>query len=196
MAAVLTAEAIRSGAAIMHNMTDSDLEFVTEVAHEAGLGPSGGSALDRFVGEGNQLPAGGEYTFTGAHGTIRPIDVLDDDVDIPSGQPDRIDDSGESLIAYVAAEPGRQASGSFSDDGGSGAPLAADSVGRQVLDHMIEQIAHASDAIDSVGAIGVGADADGLWAANSSHHLSHRIAFNLWKIKRNTWGDWRRHVFF
>ena len=168
MAAVLTTEAIRSGAAIMHNMTDSDLEFVTEVAHEAGLGPSGVSARDRYVGEGNRLPAGGEYTFTGAHGTIRPIDVVDDDVDIPSGQPDRIDDSGESLIAYVEAEPGRQASGSFSDDGGSGAPLAADSVGRQVLDHMIEQIAHASGAIDSVGDIGVGADADGLWAADSA----------------------------
>ena len=100
---------------------------------------------------------------------MSPIDVVDDDAEIPSAQPDPVDVAEESLRGYIEAEPGRQHSGFFSDDGGSGAaPLAADSVDAQLV--RIQQIrwdGHVSDSADSVGAIGVGADADGLWAANS-----------------------------
>jgi len=85
---------------------------------------------------------------------MSPIDVVDDDAEIPSAQPDPIDVAEDSLSGYIAAEPGRQDSAGLSDDVGSGAaPLAA---------------AHVLDSADSVGAIGVGADADGLWAADSA----------------------------
>jgi len=99
---------------------------------------------------------------------MSPIDVGDDDAEIPSAQPDPVDVAEESVRGYIEAEPGRQYSGFFSDDGGSGAPLAADSVDAQLV--LIQQIrweGHVSDSADSVSAIGVGADADGLWAANS-----------------------------
>ena len=154
MAAVLTAEAIRSGVDIMENMMQSDLVYLDAVANQAGLGPSGDSALRRFPGEGHCLPAGGPHTFTGAHGTMRPIDVVDDDSDIPAGQPEAIVNSQESVVGYVEAEQNRQASGSFSDVPGDGAvPLAADSVPARPT--------------DSVGAIGVGAEEAGLWAPDT-----------------------------
>ena len=83
MATVVTTEAISSGVSSMQNMTDSDLEYLEHVAHVAGLGSSGVSARVRYAGEGRRLPAGGPHTFTGAHGTMSPIDVVDDDAEIP-----------------------------------------------------------------------------------------------------------------
>ena len=90
MATVVTTEAIRSGGHAMQNMTDSDLEYLEQVAQET-LGPSGVSARVRYVGQGHRLPAGGPHTFTGAHGTMSPIDVGDDGAEIPSTQPDPVD---------------------------------------------------------------------------------------------------------
>ena len=92
------------------------------------------------------------------------IDVVDDDADIPAAQPDPIQVSEESLIGHVAPEPGRQGSGSFSDGDGSGVlQPAADSIDARGLG----VDAPVSDSVDSAGAIGVGADPAGLWAANS-----------------------------
>ena len=133
----------------------SDVDYLDAVANQAGLGSSGDSALRRFPGEGYCLPAGGPHTFTGAHGTMRPIDVVDDDSDIPAGQPEAILNSQESVMGYVEAERNRQASASFSDVSGDGAvPLAADSV--------------PAGPTDSVGAIGVGAEEAGLWAHDTA----------------------------
>ena len=106
----MAAEDVNAGARALQNMSDSDLEFLGRVAHEA---LSGDSARVLYAGEGHRLPAGGPHAFSGAHGTMAPIDVVDDESDIPSAQPDPIDVSEESLSGYVAAEPGRQSTGPF-----------------------------------------------------------------------------------
>ena len=103
MAAVVPIEEINSGISQIQNMTDSDLEYLEQVAQET-LGPSGVSARVRYGGEGHRLPAGGPHTFTGAHGTMSPIDVGDDDAEIPSAQPDPVDVAEESLRGYIEAE--------------------------------------------------------------------------------------------
>ena len=108
----MTAEDLNAGARALQNMSDSDLEFLERVAHEA-LGSSGDSARVPYAGEGHRLPAGGPHAFSGAHSTMCPIDVVDDESEIPSAQPDPIDVSEESLSGYVAAKPGRQNSGAF-----------------------------------------------------------------------------------
>ena len=154
----MAAEDVNAVARVVQTMSDSDLEFLERVADEA-QNVSGDSARDLYAGDGHRLPATGPYVFSGAHGTMAAINVGDDEADIPSAQPYPIDVSDDSLIGYVAAEPGRQ-----SDDDGSGTvKLAADSVDARGLG----VDAHVSDSVDSAGAIGVAADADGLWAASS-----------------------------
>ena len=184
----MAAEELNAGARALHNMSDSDLEYLERVAHSA-LGSSGVSAGVPYAGEGHRLPAGGPHAFSGAHGTMCPIDVVDDESEIPSAQPDPIAVSEESLSGYFGPEPGRQISGSFSDDGRH---VADDSLRRDMAPEPSREEessghsngaspqavvsgggsdlcaeADVSNSVNSVGGIGVRADADGLWAANS-----------------------------
>ena len=128
MTARVTHEATQAAVRAIQHMTDSDAEYFKRVADVAGIGSADVDAPDRYVGEGHKLPRCA-HTFTGAHGTMSPIDVADDDAEFPSAQPDPIDVAEDSLSGYIEAEPGRQDAAGHSDDGGSGAvPLAADSV--------------------------------------------------------------------
>ena len=109
----------------LEQMTDSDVEYLERVAEEAGIGSAGVDAPRPYVGEGRWLAR----TFTGARGTMRPIDVADDDADVPPAQPDPPD---ASLSMHVRPEPGRQESAPESD-GGSGAVAVAGARSQLIL---------------------------------------------------------------
>ena len=170
----MAAEDVNAAARALQGISDSDHEFLERVAHEASS-VSGDSAPRRFAGEGHRLLETGPYAFSGAHGTMAPINVGDDEVEIHSAQPYPIDVSDDSLIGYVAAEPGRQ-----SDDDGSGADQLAnvaaepgrqsddDGSGADQLANVAAEPGRQSDddgsgavplAADSVDARGLGVDA-------------------------------------
>ena len=82
--------ALDAGVRDMQHLTDGDMEYLEHLAAAAG------DALVqfvreprsrvRFVGEPHRLPRQA-HTFTGAHGTMGVIDIVEFDVDVPSSQP-------------------------------------------------------------------------------------------------------------
>ena len=133
-------------------MTDSDVEYLERVAEEAhGIGHE--TAPSPYAGEGRRLP----HTFTGSHGTMGPLDVGDDESDVPPAQPDPPD-----LGMHVRLEPGRQESISDVADG-KGVVATAEpplAVGPIVGNSL------AAGAASGVG-VGLAADAAGMWATES-----------------------------
>ena len=149
----MAAEDVNAAARALQGISDSDHEFLERVAHEASS-VIGDSAPRRFAGEGHRLLETGPYAFSGAHGTMAPINVGDDEVEIHSAQPYPIDVSDDSLIGYVAAEPGRQ-----SDDDGSGADQLANVAAEPGRQSDVDGSGAVPLAADSVDARGLGVDA-------------------------------------
>ena len=55
----------------LHQMTDSDVEYLGQIAEEAHAIGYEASPISHYAGEGRKLP----HTFTGSHGTLGAIEV-------------------------------------------------------------------------------------------------------------------------
>ena len=150
----------------IQHMPDSDIEYLEHIAAVAGDAPGQfvgePRARVRFVGEPHRLPQQ-PHTYAGIHGPMGVIDIVDFDVDVAPGQPNPPKPEWQRRLGQepVGPEPGRQESTGPSDDG-------SDAVG-EAGSSLTTTSVH---AINSVGNIGLAAEAAGIWADDSVHRVA------------------------